>query len=100
MSTVLLARHGLTKMTGPVLAGRAPGIHLDERGTKQVAALGERVASIPLTAIVTSPLERCQETAMAVLEAQRAAGREVAWHVDERLIECGYGDWTLREIKA
>jgi probable phosphomutase (TIGR03848 family) len=34
-----------------------------------------------------------------VREAQQAAGREPAWEVDERLIECGYGDWTGRAIK-
>ncbi len=32
MSTVLLVRHGLTPMTGPVLAGHTPGVVLDERG--------------------------------------------------------------------
>ena len=41
MATVLLVRHGLTAMTGPVLAGHTPGVHLDERGTRQAAALGD-----------------------------------------------------------
>jgi probable phosphomutase (TIGR03848 family) len=96
MSTVLLVRHGLTAMTGPVLAGRTPGVHLDERGQKQAAALAERLVALPLAAVVTSPLERCVETAEAVRDAQR---RQPAWHVDERLIECGYGDWTGRPFK-
>jgi probable phosphomutase (TIGR03848 family) len=96
MSTVLLVRHGLTAMTGPVLAGRTPGVHLDERGQKQAAALAERLTALPLAAIVTSPLERCVETAEAVRDAQRSAP---AWHVDDRLIECGYGDWTGRPLK-
>jgi probable phosphomutase (TIGR03848 family) len=96
MSTVLLVRHGLTKLTGPVLAGRAPGLHLDERGQKQGAAVAERIAVLPLAAVVTSPLERCVETAEAIREAQRG---QPEWHVDERLIECGYGDWTGKAIK-
>jgi probable phosphomutase (TIGR03848 family) len=96
MSTLLLVRHGLTAMTGPVLAGRTPGVHLDERGQKQAAALAERVAKLPLTAIVTSPLERCVETAQQLRDAQ--AG-EPGWHVDERLIEAGYGDWTGKQLK-
>ncbi|GAB2465671.1 histidine phosphatase family protein [Jatrophihabitans fulvus] len=96
MSTVLLLRHGLTKMTGPVLAGRTPDLHLDERGEKQAAAVAERIAALPLTAIVTSPLERCVETAETVRGAQ--AG-EPTWDVDDRLIECGYGDWTGKAIK-
>ena len=96
MSTVLLVRHGLTAMTGPVLAGRTPGVHLDERGQKQAAAVAERIAAVPLAAVVTSPMERCVETAEAIRAEQ--AG-EPAWHVEERLIECGYGDWTGRPLK-
>jgi len=99
MSTLLLVRHGLTTMTGPVLAGRTPGVHLDERGEKQATAVAERIAALPLTAIVTSPLDRCVETAAAIEAAQVAAGRAPATHVDERVIECGYGDWTGRPFK-
>ncbi|HEV7206352.1 MAG TPA: histidine phosphatase family protein [Jatrophihabitans sp.] len=99
MSTLLLVRHGLTAMTGPVLAGRTPDVHLDERGDKQAAAVAERIAAVPLSAIVTSPLDRCQETAQAISDAQTAAQREPAWHVDDRLQECDYGDWTGRQIK-
>ncbi|GAA0444424.1 phosphatase [Acrocarpospora corrugata] len=93
MSTLLLLRHGLTELTGPVLAGRAPGVRLDERGREQARKVAERLAGIPLDAIVSSPLERCQETAAAV-----AAGRGAEIHTDERFIECEYGDWTGRKI--
>src|SRR3954469_8349572 len=96
MSTVLLVRHGLTAMTGPVLAGRTPGVHLDDRGVKQAAAVAERIAVLPLTAIVTSPMERCVETAEAIRDRQAAAP---PWHVEDRLVECGYGDWTGRPLK-
>jgi probable phosphomutase (TIGR03848 family) len=99
MSTVLLVRHGLTPMTGPVLAGHTPGVVLDDRGRAQAAALARRVAVLPLSAVVSSPLERCVETADAVLAAQREAGHAPEWHLDERLIECRYGDWTGRPIK-
>ncbi len=99
MSTLLLARHGLTEKTGPVLTGRAAGVHLDDRGRKQATALAERVARLPIAAIVTSPLERCVDTAEFVRDAQREAGRDPEWHVDDRLIECGYGSWTGRPIK-
>jgi probable phosphomutase (TIGR03848 family) len=99
MSTLLLLRHGLTAMTGPVLAGRTPGVHLDDRGTAQAAAVAARIAALPVTGIVTSPLERCMETAEHVLAAQREAGREPGWFVDDRLVECGYGTWTGRPLK-
>ena len=96
MTTVLLVRHGLTALTGPILSGWTPGLHLDERGRAQVASLGERMRGVPLAAVVTSPLERCRETADAVL-----AGREPAppLHVDERVGEVHYGSWTGRPFK-
>jgi probable phosphomutase (TIGR03848 family) len=99
VSTLLLVRHGLTAKTGPVLTGRAPGVHLDERGEKQAAAVAERIAALPLAAIVSSPLERCVDTAERIRGAQQVAGREPDWQLDERLIECGYGTWTGRPIK-
>lgn len=100
MPTVLLLRHGLTAMTGPVLAGRTPGVHLDERGQAQATAAAERLAALPLTAVVTSPLDRCAETARAVTKAQKAAGRTVTQRTDRRLLECDYGDWTGRTIAS
>jgi probable phosphomutase (TIGR03848 family) len=97
MTTVLLVRHGLTPLTGPVLAGRTPGVHLDERGRAQAAAVGERLRPVPLAAVITSPLERCRETAAAIL-----AGRDPAppLHVEDGIGEVGYGDWTGRELKT
>src|SRR4051794_26847201 len=81
-------------MTGPVLAGWTPGVHLDDRGQAQAKALAERVTGVPVAAIVASPLERCQETAAALAE-----GRDVAIATDDRLGECHYGDWTGQELK-
>ncbi|MBO3748735.1 MSMEG_4193 family putative phosphomutase [Streptosporangiaceae bacterium NEAU-GS5] len=92
MTTLLLVRHGLTELTGPVLAGWTPGVHLSDKGRAQVAALAERLAGLELDAIVSSPLERCVETAEAV-----AAGRAI--EIDDRFGECGYGEWTGRELK-
>lgn len=99
MSTVLLVRHGLTKMTGPVLAGHTPGVVLDERGIGQAAALATRLGALSLDAVVSSPLERCEQTATAIIEAQRQAGREPKWAIDERLAEVQYGEWTGKPIK-
>lgn len=95
MATLLLVRHGLTAMTGPVLAGWTPGVHLNDTGREQAAALAGRLTQVPVAAIVSSPLERCQETAAAL-----AAGREgLNVQTDERLGECKYGDWTGQELK-
>lgn len=95
MATLLLVRHGLTEMTGPVLAGWTPGVHLDERGRTQAAALAERLSDLPLDLAVASPLERCQETAQAVL-----AGRDgLELQTDERFGEIKYGEWTGRKLE-
>ncbi|TDD35405.1 MSMEG_4193 family putative phosphomutase [Actinomadura sp. KC06] len=101
MTTLLLVRHGLTAMTGPVLAGWTPAVHLDERGRAQVAALARRMAPLPLAALVSSPLERCAETAEAIAAA-RGPGRGAPVEkieTDERFGEVRYGDWTGRPLK-
>lgn len=93
MTTVLLVRHGLTAMTGPVLAGRTPGVDLDDRGRTQAAAVAQRLAGVAVQAIVSSPLERCLQTAQFI-----AQERDLNVETDSRLIECGYGDWTGQAI--
>ncbi len=90
MSTVVLLRHGMTAMTGPVLAGWTQGLHLDDRGRAQAAAVAERLAPLPLDAVLSSPLDRCLDTAAAVVASRPTTEVEV----DERLGECRYGDWT------
>ena len=95
MTTVLLVRHGLTDANASgVLAGWTPGVHLAERGKEQAMALAERLAKVPVAGIVSSPLERCQETAAALV-----GGRDIQVDTDERLGECHYGDWTGQELK-
>ncbi len=94
MTTVVLVRHGLTALTGPVLAGWTPGLHLDERGQAQARVVAERLRPVPLAAVVSSPLDRCLDTAGAVAE-----GRDLEVQVEDRLGECRYGDWTGRPLK-
>lgn len=97
MATVLLVRHGRTRANADgVLAGWTPGTVLDEKGREQATALGTRLAGVPLAAVVTSPLERTIETADLMLVA---AGSTPPRHVDERVGECRYGDWTGRPLK-
>ena len=97
MATLILARHGRTTANANgVLAGRAKGIRLDERGVDQARAAGERLAGLPLAAIVTSPLERCRDTAREVGRLQNG-GAEIS--SERRLLECDYGSWTGKELK-
>src|SRR3954447_2949465 len=95
MTTVILLRHGRTTAnTAGVLAGWTPGVQLDDAGQAQVQAVAQRLAGVPLAAVVSSPLERCQQTAGAVV-----AGRELELQTDDRFGEARYGDWTGKPIK-
>jgi len=97
VTTVLLVRHGRTTANASgVLAGWSPDVHLDDTGRAQAVALAQRLADVPLTAVVSSPLDRCQETVGALLENRDY----VPVHHDERVGECHYGDWTGRELKT
>ncbi len=99
MPTVVLVRHGRTHAnTSGVLAGWSEGVLLDEHGHKQAATVADRLAEIRLSAIVSSPLARTQQTAEAIALAQRPPSTQI--HLDEALGECHYGDWTGRELKA
>lgn len=94
MATLILARHGRTPANAEgVLAGRTKGVHLDEVGERQARTAAERLDGLPLAAVVTSPLERCRETARLLAPG----GRVVS---DRRLLECDYGDWTGQQLKT
>ncbi|MFF4212373.1 histidine phosphatase family protein [Streptomyces sp. NPDC001796] len=95
MPTLLLVRHGRsTANTAGLLAGWTPGVALDERGTAQAAALPGRLAELPIAEVVTSPLQRCQETVQPLLDARPG----LRAHSDDRIGECHYGDWSGRKL--
>jgi probable phosphomutase (TIGR03848 family) len=97
VASVLLIRHGRTSANSAgVLAGRTPGVLLDDLGVSQAEATAGRVAVLPVAEVVSSPLERCQQTASAIAAA---APSSLQVRTDERLTECGYGDWTGQELK-
>jgi probable phosphomutase (TIGR03848 family) len=92
--TVILLRHGRsTSNTAHTLAGRSEGIDLDDKGREQAASIIERVAGLPIVALVSSPLLRCRRT-LAPL-AERLGIEPV---IDDRLAEVDYGQWTGRKI--
>lgn len=97
MTTLLLARHGRsTSNAAGTLAGRTPGIELDEIGRGQAMRLGERLRGINLAAVVCSPIQRCRETTELALAS---AGIDVPVHIDDRVVETDYGDWSGRALK-
>jgi len=93
VATLLLVRHGHTDAAGKRLTGRAAGVHLTEGGQRQAERLVARLDGIRVDAIVSSPLERCRETAAPLAKAR---GRRVI--VRRGWIEVGYGEWTGRSI--
>ncbi|GAB2454587.1 histidine phosphatase family protein [Nocardioides hungaricus] len=97
MATVILVRHGRTTAnTAGTLAGRLPGVRLDDTGAGQAARVGERLAAVPLAGVVTSPLERCRQTARAIVQAHPGSPRVTT---ERGITECDYGDWSGRQIK-
>jgi probable phosphoglycerate mutase len=95
MTTILFVRHGTTATTGSVLPGRAPGLHLSERGVEQATALAERLGELGKrpSALYVSPLERARETAAPIAKALKL--RAV---VDKGLLECDFGQWTGKRL--
>ena len=89
-------RHGQTGTTGTVLPGRAPGLHLSDRGREQAAAAAERIGALKRlpTAIYASPLERTRETAAPIA---RQLG--VKTRTERGLLECDFGEWTGQKLK-
>ncbi|MGE5227661.1 MAG: histidine phosphatase family protein [Planctomycetaceae bacterium] len=93
MATLFLIRHGLTAQTGKTLYGRAPGFGLDDRGRAQAEELVRRFDGVRLTALYSSPLERCVQTVAPLAQAQRLPVLDRA-----ELLEMDAGSWTGRSL--
>ncbi|WP_026533397.1 MSMEG_4193 family putative phosphomutase [Arthrobacter sp. H41] len=100
MATVILIRHGRTTANASgLLAGRAAGVSLDQIGRDQAAKTGDRLAVVPVVGVVSSPLERCQETAQLILDRQAGTTQApVDINLDACLTECDYGQWQGRTL--
>lgn len=100
MATVLLVRHGRTTANASgLLAGRVDGVGLDEIGRHQAVLTADRLAAVPVVGLVSSPLERCQQTAQFILDRQTSApAAPVDINLDPCLTECDYGQWQGRTL--
>ncbi len=94
MAIFLLIRHGQNDMVGEKLAGRLPGVHLNESGKAQARRLGAETAQLNLKAIYSSPLVRARETAEPI-----ARIHDLAVQVLPELIEIDFGDWQGKRLK-
>ena len=83
-TVVHLLRHGEVHNPHRLLYGRMPGYHLSELGRRMADLAAEHLGDHDITHLVSSPLERAQETAAPIADAH---GLEV--HLDDRVIEAG-----------
>jgi probable phosphomutase (TIGR03848 family) len=92
---ILLVRHGTTPTTGKMLPGRAPGLHLSDKGRSQAKVVAERIGAMDKlpTAIYASPLERTRETAAPIASALGLRVRTA-----RGLIEADVGAWTEKSL--
>ena len=96
MTTLILLRHGRSSANvSGVLAGRTPGVELDDTGRAQADKLVGRLDGVPLAGIVCSPMLRCEQTV-----APLAAARELAPVTEPELAEVDYGSWAGSELKS
>jgi broad specificity phosphatase PhoE len=98
VNRVLLVRHGATARTAEDRFSGAEGVDLSDEGRRQVRALAERLAELPIDAVYASPLSRTRETA-EILAAR--CGLEIVTR--DGLREISHGHWeglTRQEVEA
>jgi|SRR3954451_20864400 len=95
MIRILLIRHGDTELTGRVLYGRMPGVHLSAEGHRQARALAQSVeARYRVDQLISSPLERAAETAHYLSDALR-----LPITTNQGVIELDYGTWLGKSFE-
>lgn len=94
MTILLLIRHGENDTIGKWLAGRTPGVNLNQQGRDQAGELADRLASLPIKAVYSSPLERTVQTAAPL------AGRlGMAVNPYDPILEIDYGACRGKSFK-
>lgn len=95
MGTIILVRHGENDWSRKdKLAGRIPGVHLNETGHQQAHAVAQRLAALPIKAVYSSPITRCAETAAYIADIHHLSIQ----YVDE-VSEVEYGEWEGKKVK-
>jgi len=95
MPTFLLIRHGENEYVAKGrLAGRLPGVHLNENGKKQAEMVAKAFAKAPIKAVYSSPMERCMETAKPLADAL-----DLKIIPTQGLIEVDFGKWQDKTLK-
>jgi len=88
---IIFLRHAQAENnTKRILAGRTEGVPLTKTGIEQAERIAKYLASIDISAIYSSPIERARHTAGIV--AKNCSLEEVV--IDERLTEIDMGKFT------
>jgi probable phosphoglycerate mutase len=91
----MLVRHAAHDLAGRALAGRMPGLSINEEGRRQAAQLAHAPALQEVSAIYASPQPRTRQTAQPLAE-RLGLGVEIAAEFDE----IDFGEWTGRDIAS
>lgn len=93
--TLLIVRHGQTIWNVEHrLPGQLPGVLLNDNGRQQAARLAESLTILPLSAIISSPLERARDTAEII-----AKGRGLEVQLEPDLMDTDVGPWAGQIIE-
>ena len=96
MPILLFIRHGENDFVKENrLPGHLPGIHLNEHGQAQAAALADSLKKLPIKAVYASPLERAVETATPLAQA---LGLEI--QLCPGLLDTHVGEWEGQLLKT
>jgi broad specificity phosphatase PhoE len=88
--TLLFIRHGQTTWNVEHrLPGQLPGVTLNDTGRKQAARLADALHILPISAIISSPLERARDTAEII-----AQGRGLNMQFEPDLMDINVGHWA------
>lgn len=88
--TLLFIRHGQTSWNiEHILPGQLPGVALTDVGREQAERLAEALKILPITAVVSSPLERAVDTA-----GYLARSLDLPVETDEDLKDTDVGPWA------
>ena len=103
MTLVILVRHAHSTANGSgILAGRTEGVHLSALGKVQAKKLSSRLGEIPLKALRSSPLVRCQETIDPWIKYRQKSipYSKPSLVFDEDLAEVDYGLWSGKKLRS
>ena len=100
MTRIVLLRHAHSLANAKaILAGRAPGVDLSDRGRKEAQDVAKRLKEINFSLIRVSPMERCAQTIEPLLaQLSKSLEAKPIVEVESDLVEVDYGKWTGRKL--